>query len=42
MQDNKEFTTVFAEDANDIFLRLEPFDLAYYEIPKLLVSRSAK
>ena len=31
-----------AEDANDVFIRYEPFDFAYYDQPKVLMSRSSK
>ena len=29
-----------AEDANDVFMRYEPFDFAYYDQPKIMMSRS--
>ena len=30
-----------AEDANDVFMRYEPYDYAYYDQPKILMSRKA-
>jgi hypothetical protein len=29
------------EDANDVFMRYEPYNYAYYDQPKILMSRKA-
>ena len=35
-------TTHLADDANEAFFRVEPFDPIYYEKPLILISRSSK